>query len=141
MPIYKNATFETNSVEIAASFAPKPQLIVSDGDERTRNTPIVEFPYIRNVYTLFGAESMVENTLFGNEVHDYGYLKRKVMYYFLSKHLGINLDKVTDQYAKISELDYKMLFRSSLEVFPDKKYPEGMVKDCDKVIRLLTTHK
>lgn len=141
MPIHKNGSFETNNAEIAACFAPKPQLIISDDDDWTRNTPIVEFPYIKNVYALYGAENNVENVHFENEVHDYGYSKRLAMYYFLVKHLGLNLGKVIDQYGKISELDYKILFRTELEVFPDNIYPQGMVKDCAEVIELLNSYK
>jgi dienelactone hydrolase len=141
MPIHKNGTFETNNAEIAAIFAPKPQLIISDGDDWTRNVPQVEFPYIQRVYKVFTSESNVENVHFENEVHDYGYSKRRAMYIFLAKHLGLSLQKVTDQYGKINEGGCIMLMRSSLEVFPDKAYPAGMVKDCSEVIRLLRTYK
>jgi hypothetical protein len=141
MPIHKNGAFETNNAEIAASFAPKPLLLISDGDDWTRNTPLIEFPYIKNVYALFGAENNVENVHLENEVHDYGYSKRRAMYYFLAKHLGLRLENVIDQYGKLSEPADKILFRDELEVFPDKKYPERMVKDCAEVIELLDNYK
>jgi hypothetical protein len=141
MPIHKNGTFETNNAEIAAAFAPKPMLIISDGDDWTRNTPLVEYPYIKKVYSLFGAENNVGNVHLENEVHDYGYSKRRAMYIFLASHLELDLAKVTDKYGKISELDYVMLLRSSLEVFPEKRYPVGMVQNCDEVARLLDIYK
>lgn len=140
MPIHKNGSFETNNAEIAASFAPKPQLIISDGNDWTRNTPLVEFPYIKNVYSLFGAENKVENVHLENDVHDYGYSKRRAMYPFLAKHLGLHLENVIDKQDKINELGYKMLFRAELEVFPDKKYPKGSVKNCEEVQKLLNTY-
>ncbi len=57
MPIHKSAEFETDNVEIAASFAPKPQMIISDGGDWTKNTPRLEFPYMQRVYALMGART------------------------------------------------------------------------------------
>ena len=89
MPIHRNQDFETNNVEIAAAAAPRPQLIISDGQDWTKNTPRVEFPYIQNIYRLFGAADKVENLHLANEGHDYGRLKRLGAYRFLAKHLNL----------------------------------------------------
>ena len=51
MPIHKTNNFQTNNVEIAALAAPRPMLLISNGDDWTRNTPNVEFPYIPVSYT------------------------------------------------------------------------------------------
>ena len=48
------------ALEIAASIAPKPLLLISDGEDWTKNTPRVEFPYVQRVYRLLGAEANVE---------------------------------------------------------------------------------
>lgn len=53
MPIHQTAELETNNAEIAALAAPRPMLLVSVGGDWTKNTPLVEYPYIRNGYDLF----------------------------------------------------------------------------------------
>lgn len=141
MPIHKSDAIETNNVEIAATFAPKPMLLISDGDDWTRNTPVVEFPYIRNVYKLFGMEKNIDYVHFENEVHDYGYTKRNAMYHFLATHLGIKLSNVLDSYGKVNESFVKLLERPMLEVFADKKFPGNIVRDCNEVLKLMDVKK
>ena len=103
MPIHKSDTHETSNVEIAGLAAPRPLLLISDGKDWTKNVPNVEFPYIRNIYRLYGVESNVENLHLPDEGHDYGLSKRNGMYKFLAKHLGLSLDKVTKPDGSIDE--------------------------------------
>ena len=95
MPIHKSASHETNNAEIAALAAPRAQLIISDGQDWTKNTPNVEFLYIRAVYCLYGAEDKVENIHLPDEGHDYGLSKRVGAYRFLARHLGLSMEKIT----------------------------------------------
>jgi pimeloyl-ACP methyl ester carboxylesterase len=141
MPIHKNAERETNNVEIAASFAPKPQLIISDGADWTKNVPKVEFPYMQRVYGLFDAQSNVENAHLANEQHDYGPSKRAAMYRFLAKHLKLDLKKIQNAAGDIDESFAKVHPRDELLVFPpDKPRPPYAIADGDKVIALLDRH-
>ena len=96
MPIHKTPRMETNNCEIAALAAPRPMLLVSVGGDWTKNNPTVEFPYIQNVYKLYGALKNVENVHFESEKHGYHYSKRQAMYPFMAKHLKLNVSGVRD---------------------------------------------
>lgn len=94
MPIHQSDKHQTNNVEIAALCAPRPMLLISDGEDWTRNTPRVEYPYIRDVYSLYDAEHKVENVHLPTEKHDYGYSKRAAAYVFFSHHLKLDIDQL-----------------------------------------------
>ncbi len=95
MPIHRTAKFQTNNVEIASLFAPKPMLIVSDGGDWTSNTPQVEFPYIQKVYATYHAEDKVKNAHFLTEGHDYGYSKRLAAYKFFTQYFKLDSKDAT----------------------------------------------
>ena len=117
MPIHKSRMHETNNTDIAALAAPRPQLIISNGKDWTKNVPEVEFPYIRNVYRLWGAEDRVENLHLPNEGHDYGWSKRVGAYTFLARHLGLSLANVIDRDGRINEDSVVIEEKDKLYVF------------------------
>ena len=90
MPVHKSENYQTNNVEIAALCAPRPLLVVSDGNDWTRNTPRIEYPYIQKVYALYDAEHKAENVHLPLEKHDYGFSKRAAVYNFFAHHLSLN---------------------------------------------------
>jgi dienelactone hydrolase len=120
MPIHKHGDFETNNVEIAASIAPKPLMLLSDGDDWTKNVPQVEYPYIKAIYEMFDAGDLVENAHFPDEVHDYGISKRTAAFGFLAKHLDLNLAKILDEDGNVTEQFVTLLDTTKLKVFPER---------------------
>lgn len=137
MPIHKSDRHQTNNVEIAALFAPKPLLLISDGADWTRNTPRIEYPYILDVYTLYDAEHKIENVHLPAEKHDYGYSKRTAAYNFLAYHLGLNLDAVPYQDG-FKEDFVKILKKEDLMIFGhENPMPENVLEGNKAILEYL----
>ena len=140
MPIHKSGHHQTNNVEIAASFAPKPMLLISDGADYTHNTPRIEYPYIQKVYALYDAEHKVENAHFPQQVHDYGYDKRVVMYNFFAQHLGLNQHAIPYENG-FNEDFVKLGYKDDLSIFTiENPMPDNALKGNEEVIGYLKTN-
>jgi dienelactone hydrolase len=118
LPIHVRPTHQTTNAEIAALTAPRPQLLVSDGQDWTKNTPTVEFPYLQTIYGYYGALDRVEQVHLPDEGHDYGPSKRAAAYRFLAKHLGLDLNRILKD-GRIDESRTTLLPAADLRVFTE----------------------
>lgn len=140
MPIHRTGNKVFSNTEIAALAAPRPMLVISDGADWTKNTPKVEFPFIKSIYTLYGKAGLTENAHFGDEGHDYGKNKRIAAYNFLSKHLGMNIRNISNSQGAIDESFVTIVDRETLEYFKPGD-PAGALPMGDDVWKMFVALK
>jgi hypothetical protein len=133
----------TNNAELAALAAPRPQLVVSDGKDWTRNVPENEFPFLQRVYGFYGKQDLVKNVHLPQEGHDYGFSKRKALYEFISRHFNLPMESLLDKEGRINEGKVTLEKESALYVFGEKgeALPAHAVrnfKDVQKVFEAAT---
>jgi hypothetical protein len=77
---------DINNVEIGAAFAPKPLLMISATGDWTNETLELEYPAVRRIYGLLGAEDRVKAVRFEAE-HNYNKDSREAMYAWMAQWL------------------------------------------------------
>lgn len=112
---------DTNNMEIAALFAPKPLLLISATGDWTRKTPEVEYPFIRSVYELYGEAGKVANVHIDAE-HNYNRESREAMYRFFGRHLFGREEADT-----ITEGEIPRFKPEDLLVWTDETAPKDML--------------
>lgn len=121
MPIHRGTDFQTNNVEIAACAAPRPMLMLSDGDDWTKNNPELEYPYIKRIYEYYNAGDRLQHVHFADEGHDYGLSKRLAVYEFFARHLDLKIGSLYKN-GRVDESFVKILSKEALSVF-DAAHP------------------
>lgn len=117
---------DAHNVEIGALLAPRPLLLVSTAGDWTVNTPQVEFPAIRKIYRLFGAENRIANAHF-HYGHNYNRDSREAVYAWFARWLqpkneSLNTREVSFQVEKQEDLE---TFR---ELPPNAVSQEGLTE-------------
>jgi dienelactone hydrolase len=77
---------DTNNVELGALAAPRPLLMVSATGDWTNETLEVEYPAMRRIYALFGAEDRVHAVRF-DAPHNYNRDSREAVYSWMARWL------------------------------------------------------
>ncbi len=112
-----------SNMEIGATMAPRPMLMVSATGDWTRETPRIEYPAIKSIYALYGAEDKLAN-VHVDSGHNYNKDSREAVYRFFGKWLLGDAAK----WANFTEPPYQVEKHEDLLLYPDKKLPEGMLK-------------
>lgn len=114
---------------LAAVCAPKPVLTVSDGGDWTASYPALEFPYLRRVWGFYDAGDAVRNVHLPDERHDFGLNKRRAVYDFFARTLGLDASQAD---ASCVEL----LPEEALQIFRDG-WPVGAVRSREELERMI----
>lgn len=108
-----------SNMEVGAMMAPRPMMMIAATGDWTRETPRVEYPAIRSIYSLYGTEANLEY----HQVtagHNYNKESREAVYRFLGKHLLGG-----EQWATYTEPPYVVESEEKLRVFPKNDPPKG----------------
>jgi len=126
LPIHQtHCGLNTNNAEIAAMFAPRPQLLISIGTDWSKNTPTTELPYLKKIYGYYGSANNIENVHIPNEKHDYGHTKRQALYDFVGRVCGIDTKKFKDAQGRYIEKDVTIESADNLLVFGNGRIVNG----------------
>lgn len=98
-----NLRVDAINPEIAALAAPRPQLLISDAQDWTDDTPAKGFPFIRSIYRLMNAEERVQNVHL-NEGHQFGTPAREAYYRWIHQQFKLKSMPVDPPGLSISAL-------------------------------------
>lgn len=114
----------TCNAELAALFAPRPLLVVSDGGDWTASVPRLEYPFLQRIYGFYAAADRVDNVHLPAEGHDFGPNKRHAVYDFFARVFALDA-------AKIDETKVTIEPENALKSFGDagEKLPAGAIRE------------
>jgi hypothetical protein len=112
---------DTNNVELAGTIAPRPMLMISAAGDWTAETPQVEYPEMRKLYALAGAEDHVQSVHVQAE-HNYNRETREALYAWMARWLqGAPAD------VRVAEKPFHADPLANVLVFHQRPLPEGAV--------------
>ena len=112
---------DTTNVEIAATIAPRPLLMVSATGDWTAETLELEYPAVRALYALAGAQDRVSAVRFTAE-HNYNKDSREAMYGWMARWL-----KGAPSSEKVAEPSFSPDALPALFVFHGRPLPDRAV--------------
>lgn len=110
---------DTTNLEIAATIAPRPLLMVSATGDWTAETLEVEYPAVRAIYSLFGAAERV-HAVRVDAVHNFNKESREAMYAWMARWL-----QQAPADVRRAELPFEVDKVTDLLVFYGRAVPEG----------------
>lgn len=134
LPIHQCGDKKTNNTEIAAMFAPRPQLFISDGSDWTRSMPGTDFPYLKKLYGYYNQSQNVDQVYLPNDQHDYGISKRIPMYRFFSKAFGLNDKLILDKNGNVDESFVTIQPNKELLVFAGQPLPAKAFRSHEMIV-------
>jgi hypothetical protein len=112
---------DANNVELAATMAPRPMLMISATGDWTAETPQLEYPEMRKLYALSGAEDKVQ-TVQVKADHNYNRETREALYGWMARWLkGAPAD------VRVEEKEFHPDPLPALLVFHQRPLPDGAV--------------
>ena len=133
----------TNLAEIAAMAAPRPMLIVSDGNDWTMLVDRYEYPFIKRTYGFYGAEDKVWNAHFPDEGHNWSPAKRQSVYAFMAEQLGLNAAAGQDRAGNWDESKITVEETAAMKIFgtEGERFPLNAVRGVENLYRLVEGYK
>lgn len=122
---------DTNNVDIGATFAPKPLILVNSAQDWTKHTPDVEYPAIKKIYDLYDAADHVSQIQI-DAPHGYNLAMREAVYKWFAKWLDLPFAE------DFTEPPYEVEPRENLLAFWDG-LPEGALTNHDDLIQQCIT--
>lgn len=129
----------TNNAEVAAIFAPKPQLIISDGKDWSSSVPQLEYLFIKRTYGFYGAGNNVKNIHLPDEGHDYGFSKRKASYDFIAEKFNLNAEILKNKEGQYDESTITLEAEWQMYAFGKngENLPANAIKGKDALMEVL----
>jgi hypothetical protein len=112
---------DTDNVELAAVYAPRPLLMVSATGDWTNETMELEYPEMQRFYDLFGAKDHVHAVRI-NAPHNYNRESREAVYAWMARWL-----KGAPANVQVKEQEFRPDPLPDLMVFANRPRPDGMV--------------
>ena len=118
---------DTNNVDIGATFAPKPLILINSAQDWTQHTPEVEYPAVKKIYDLYDAADHVTQIQI-DAPHGYNLAMREAVYRWFAKWLDL------PQGDDFTEPPYEVEPKENLLTFWDG-LPEGALTTHEELIQ------